>query len=198
MSRGTYEKAIDLVEKLNEMIYFAAMTIGVPGAVLPRVIVSYFTYFTTDAQSAAFELPFPSWLVLTIFWFYSVSLDSTNSHHTFRIISFMGQKWNVESNEIYDETRLPFDWKNPIGYFFATIWQSIVIFNQLRFLACIFPLGIGLFIFAIFITKDWTNDFHQLDEVVLAKDSTADSIELITEFVRSHSNVKQLSHMIDS
>lgn len=53
-----YEKTNRLVEKVSNMIYIGMMKWGVPFFVLPKAIVSYVTYFTTDAGSEAFELPF--------------------------------------------------------------------------------------------------------------------------------------------
>lgn len=56
-----YDKFNRIIEKSCEIIYLAATYVVVPGFVLPKVIVSYHTYFTTDAGSAAFELPFVAW-----------------------------------------------------------------------------------------------------------------------------------------
>lgn len=55
------DKTNRLVEKWSKIIDFALMKVCVPSAVLPKVVVSYFTYFTTDAGSEAFDLPIPSW-----------------------------------------------------------------------------------------------------------------------------------------
>lgn len=68
-----------------------------------------------------------------------------------------------------------------------------MIFNEFRLMACVLPLGIGSFLFAFFAIKDWKDDFRTLDEMTKTKQSKADVIELVTEFVRSHSNAKQLS-----
>lgn len=37
--------------------------ISVPGFVAPKVVYSYFVYFTTTNRNEAFELPFPMWWV---------------------------------------------------------------------------------------------------------------------------------------
>lgn len=57
--RVKLEKTNRIVEELCEIFYFAAINVGVPCSVLPKVIMSYFIYITTDAGNAAFELPFP-------------------------------------------------------------------------------------------------------------------------------------------
>lgn len=53
-----YEETSRLVEKVSNMIYVGMMKWGVPLFVLPKAVISYVTYFTTDAGSASFELPF--------------------------------------------------------------------------------------------------------------------------------------------
>lgn len=62
-SRAMYEKGNRIIEKSSKIIYFAAIKLGVPGFLLPKAILSYFTYFSTDAGSEAFELPLPAWFV---------------------------------------------------------------------------------------------------------------------------------------
>lgn len=57
-SQAMYEETNRLVEKLTNLIYVGMMKLGVPFFVLPKVIISYITYFTSDAGSASFELPF--------------------------------------------------------------------------------------------------------------------------------------------
>lgn len=60
-SRAIHERTNQLIDKLCKIAYFAAMKLGVPGFVLPKAIISYFIYFTTDAGGAAFDLPFQAW-----------------------------------------------------------------------------------------------------------------------------------------
>lgn len=58
-----YEKYNDLIEKLSKLFYLALMYIGGPVFILPKVILSYFHYYTTDSGRDAFELPLEMWLV---------------------------------------------------------------------------------------------------------------------------------------
>lgn len=57
-SQAMYEKTNKFVEKLADRIYVGLMRYGVPFFVLPKAIISYITYFTTDAGRDSFELPF--------------------------------------------------------------------------------------------------------------------------------------------
>ena len=60
-SKVMHEEANDFVEKLSEIICFIMIKLGVPTFILPKVIYSFFVYFTTDAGGDAFELPYPVW-----------------------------------------------------------------------------------------------------------------------------------------
>lgn len=60
-SQALYEKTNRLVEKLSVIAYLVIIKLGLPGLMLANEIVSYFIYFTTDAGSDAFELPFSAW-----------------------------------------------------------------------------------------------------------------------------------------
>lgn len=89
--------------------------------------------------------------------------------------------------------RIPFDWHNPIGYYFAIIWQSVLTFPVIIFFANMIPLGIGAFLFALSFAEDWKVDLQILDEMVKTKQPKADIFKQVTEFVRSNSIMKQLS-----
>lgn len=57
------DRTLRTIEKLSEIIYFASVNVVPAGLLLPKAIVSYYKYFTTNASNDAFELPFPSWFV---------------------------------------------------------------------------------------------------------------------------------------
>lgn len=99
------------------------------------------------------------------------------------------------SNVRYDE-RYPFDWKTPIGFFIVSTWQCITLIVVVRFVACMVPMALGWLLITFSLNKDWKNDLRSLDEMVKTKQPRADIIEHITEIIRSHSNIKQLSKMI--
>lgn len=77
-------------------------------------------------------------------------------------------------------------------YFIVVLWQYIAMFVLIRFLACLLPLAIGTFVFALFVAKNWKNDLQQLDEMVKIKQPKADICEWTNEFIRSHMDVKRL------
>lgn len=85
---------------------------------------------------------------------------------------------------------LPFNWKNPRGYLIAIIWQYVSIFVLLRFLACLGTLVVACFIMSISVTKDWKGDLRTMKKMAKTKQSEADIFKHLTEFIRSHSNIK--------
>lgn len=88
---------------------------------------------------------------------------------------------------------LPIDWKTPNGYLVAIIWQYAGCLILFRFLACLVPLALSFFIIAYTGTKDWKNILHELKQLAKAKPYEAKIYNDITEFMRSHAKVKQLS-----
>lgn len=87
----------------------------------------------------------------------------------------------------------PFDWRNPIGYFFAVVWLYISILNVLGFLACFTPLAISFLFYVISINKDWKHDIRALEKLAKGKQSDVELFRELSEFIRSHSFVKQFS-----
>lgn len=67
-----HEKTVRLVEKLTEIIYFAAMKFFLPAAILPKVIISYFNYYAMNSGDIAFQLPYPAWYVLMLSHFFNL------------------------------------------------------------------------------------------------------------------------------
>lgn len=55
------EKTNEFVEKWSRRGMFVMKYELIPCIVAPKVIVSFFMYFTTDAGNDAFELPIPMW-----------------------------------------------------------------------------------------------------------------------------------------
>lgn len=49
-----------LAELLSKILLLLVVKIGVPGLILPKVVLSFYKYFGTDARNNAFELPIPA------------------------------------------------------------------------------------------------------------------------------------------
>ena len=62
VSKKIHVKWNQLADKLTQIIYFMMVIVGVPGFIMPKAIISYYTYFMTENPGHdAFELPLPMW-----------------------------------------------------------------------------------------------------------------------------------------
>lgn len=89
--------------------------------------------------------------------------------------------------------RLPFDWKNPIGYSFTICLQIVTVTFLLWFLASLLSLALGNLLFIWSFIKEWKCDLHSLNEMLKTEKFKADILKELTEFIRAHSNIKELS-----
>ena len=85
------------------------------------------------------------------------------------------------------------DWKEPIGYFIAIIWESISAYILLHFVISLALFALGNFLFAFSLAKKWKCNLRTIEKMVKAKPYKANVSESIKEFVRTHSYVKELS-----
>lgn len=60
-STAIYVNIIDKVERLSRFIHIILLKVTVPCSIVPKFIVCFYLYFTTDKGNDAFELPFPIW-----------------------------------------------------------------------------------------------------------------------------------------
>lgn len=112
---------------------------------------------------------------------------------------FLASNFDNSTNDSFNysmqshDNRLPFDWKNPIGYLIVIVLQSVSSFLVLQFLTCMTICTLGSFLFAWSFAKDWKNHLQALHQMVHTKSSKTDILENLNEFIRSHSTEKQLS-----
>lgn len=94
-------------------------------------------------------------------------------------------------------SRLPFDWKNPFVYFFVTIVETagaLALFWFLAFLM-VYPLGGHLFNWTF--VENWKRELEIINELLKTKKTRTKISKRFTQFIRSHSRVKQLSVKYD-
>lgn len=89
--------------------------------------------------------------------------------------------------------RFPFDVKNPIGYTMAVILEYLLAFNVDLFAMCIMVIAIGSSVTLISVTQDLNVSLKNLDKSAMMKDSPLEIVQQFNEFIRFHSNAKQLS-----
>lgn len=89
--------------------------------------------------------------------------------------------------------RLPFDWKNPSGYFMAICLEGIVGLPVLHYFAFCVSFGLCGYLFSIAFVKDLKSDMRSLNEAAKIKKSEVDCFKHLKEFVHLHADGVQLS-----
>lgn len=92
------------------------------------------------------------------------------------------------------QLRFPFDSKNLLGYLVAIVLLYYMIFDMFFVIASMLSLGIGAFILAISSTMQIRRYMNLLSKHAISKKNLPKkTLQLLTDFVDFHSDVKQLS-----
>lgn len=90
--------------------------------------------------------------------------------------------------------RFPFDSNNPIGYFVAVTVQYIICGYEFFLIACSLALFIGLNWFIVAVIKEIRRILHEINKKAQANANQPSKLmELFSEFIYTHSILKQLS-----
>lgn len=93
--------------------------------------------------------------------------------------------------------RLPFNWKTPVGYPIALIYQIVLAYPSFFHLAPILSFAIGLVRIFIAMIDDISNDLHRLNEMSQQISKTTKNHQqmktLFAKIINDFSDVKQLS-----
>lgn len=167
-SKNIYEKANRRVEKWSKFIYFYIVQIS-PLILLPKFIISFFYYFTTDVGNDSFELMISMWWV-------------------FRNNFYILRHWL----NIFGSCRFPFDTNNPTGYILAFMLQYIMAFYLIFSTATMINLGIGTYLLATSLSNDLLADLHHFIECKLfSEGNKIQALKQIANFCRMHSTSKR-------
>lgn len=60
-SKAIFENLMAQVDKWANLLVFAMVNVTLPCVTIPKIVISFFAYYATDAGSDAFELPFTAW-----------------------------------------------------------------------------------------------------------------------------------------
>lgn len=108
--------------------------------------------------------------------------------------------FNSEEKSPFFLKRYPFNWKTPIGYFFAYLIQTSTVFAGTAIFVCALISNIGFCTFGISFVEDIEECLQHLnDQVVSLQDkelSHGESIEMKTNLatiIQLHADAKELS-----
>lgn len=92
--------------------------------------------------------------------------------------------------------RLPFNWKNPIGYLIAVALECTLLLNPLRYMATMMTIGFAIFVFAIEFSSTIVDDMRALNKCAKVKRSQQKHIhDLLSHCIDTHSDVKKFSKL---
>lgn len=106
-------------------------------------------------------------------------------------MSFNDQPRLKEISLIFFYQRLPFDWKNPLGYLIAIYLQFIVVSMPLRYMGCFVTLALTSFLIGMCFADDMKNDLKSIDENAKVKLPKTTIYKQLTEMI-NFTNTKRL------
>lgn len=62
--KAIYEKTNKTIKSRTRAFTLIHLSLSVPSVMVPNLIISFIIYFTTDAGSESFRMPFPIWWVI--------------------------------------------------------------------------------------------------------------------------------------
>lgn len=89
--------------------------------------------------------------------------------------------------------RLPFDWKNPIGYLIAVAVQLQIHLIFFRYIACFFTLVCAQLMFVFSVVKDIKGELNRFNEIARTKKTQCRSMKQLSEIISIHISLKELS-----
>lgn len=89
--------------------------------------------------------------------------------------------------------RMPFDWKNPVGYPVAISLQFGMLFFLNVYLACFLTLAFGYYLFTLSIAENMTDELHLMTRGAKMQKSAKQILTELSEFISIHADVKELS-----
>lgn len=89
--------------------------------------------------------------------------------------------------------RLPFNWKNPIGYSFAVLFHFILYTYIFSTMMTMVSVSVASFLYEFSLTEDLKCILHSIDENSKTKKNRRNLYAPFAEFINLHSDTKQLS-----
>lgn len=169
-----YVKTTERIERMFRSLDIFLVKLSFVGVLIPPLLNTAVNYFVYDMGDESFLMPRPM---------------MCEEKKRFYFID-----WNVNQKLIFASFwRLPFNWKTPVGYLVAWIFQSIGFFYTLYQS----PSWIGMYFGSCWLfvsfAKDIANDFPQLNATKAERRSYCELKGRFCRIVQFHSDMKELS-----
>lgn len=145
---------------------------------VPYISASYYLYFHNELGRDAFFLPLVIWWV--IFKLLEVIYSIYGDILIFNPIG-----------------RFPFDWKNPVGYFWAATILSPCIFYCPVMVLCDIFFAFGVCCHLVAFTNDLNSEIEEFNEQSEINGNKTDFMNIFRSIVKFHSATKKLSSFSD-
>lgn len=89
--------------------------------------------------------------------------------------------------------RLPFDWKNPVGYLIAAIIQHIIVLIVFAVIACFTAWGVSMYMFEALMAKDIRKLLYSLNRNAQTNKNKLQAMQQLRIYITFHGDLKQLS-----
>lgn len=90
--------------------------------------------------------------------------------------------------------RLPFDWKNPLGYLIAACLQYVMTKCFFIYVASLSSFGIGFYLFSMAMSEDMKLNLNSIKRDSKTRRHQSEAIKQLAKFVQIHTLSKQLSN----
>lgn len=87
--------------------------------------------------------------------------------------------------------RYPFDWRNPVGFVFATVLQTITMLYVNLLISTGLSAGVGVYMWAMSMAKDIKNNLNLINEIAKSKRKRSNLLKLLSVTVGYHSTSKK-------
>lgn len=92
-------------------------------------------------------------------------------------------------------SRVPFDWKNPIGYLIAIIWEYITVVYAFMVVGILTTFGFGTFLLALTALDDVKVGLKKINDLAKFEKNRAQTSNLLGDSIQFHGRLMQLSNL---
>lgn len=107
--------------------------------------------------------------------------------------SFFNKNRNKCVFLVHKSNRLPFDWRNPIGYLCASSLQYMISLCMFHIIASLLSIGVGSFLYAMRSVMIIICNLETTHESLQSENDRSSHLKYLSDFIQFHAEVKELS-----
>lgn len=166
------------IEKFSQIGHFAMVKLSCPGIMMPFLLVTVGSYFTSGMEIDSFQLPFPELYV-------SIIVTDIVWKQWKKIVQF--------TKNFFLHLRLPFNWRTPFGYLIAFLCEFASAYATCLYSGALGNLLVSSCYVEICIVKDITIDLIAMNRCEKFEGNQMEIRMRFCDVVQLYSDAKQLS-----